>query len=141
MASLDHEMTVHLDMKRSPAMREFARMIVRETIRQEKDLDLIGNATRSDTFAKELEGRIIKIESTALSPIHTKVTFENTGEEVPNIRRVELCLDAQTGEMNATLYRWDLNGHEEPAVECASTGNVEVSILARVSGAHTEEQS
>jgi hypothetical protein len=138
MASLDHEMTVNLDMRPSPAMREFARLIVRETLRQAKDLDLIDNAIESDTFAKELAGRVVKVESTSPSPVHTKVTFADTGEEVPDIRRVEICLDAQTGEMTAALYRWKLSGCEEPTVERATTTSVEVSTVTLVSDTHLE---
>lgn len=140
MASLDHEMTVNLDMRPSPAMREFAKLIVRETIRQTRDMAEVYNAITSDTFAKELAGRTVKIESSSPSPVHTKVTFADSGEEIPDIRRVEVCMDAQTGEMMAALYRWKLNGHEEPSLERATTNNVEISTVTVVSDTHLERQ-
>lgn len=130
MASLDHEMTINLDVKPSPAMYKFAQTIVRETFRQAQDKDIIENATDSNTLARELAGRVVKIEGPSLAATHVNVTFADTGEGVSDIRRVELVLDAQTGEMEATLYRWKLDG-DEAALERATTHDVEVSTLAR----------
>lgn len=132
MARSNREMNTLLKMQHSPVMREFVQRIVREALKQERDLDLIQNATLSDTLARELEGRAIKIESTDLSPVHTKVTFADTGEDVPDLRRVEICLDAQTGEMGAVLYRWVQNDCKEMLLERANTTKVEASTLARI---------
>lgn len=132
MAKLEHEMTVLLEMKHSPIMREFVYSIVRETLRQAKDLDLIRDATQSNTLASELAGRTIKIEGPTLVAHAADVKFADTGESVPGIRRVELTIDAQTGEMNAKLYRWGQDDRSEAILERAITSDVEVSTLARI---------
>jgi hypothetical protein len=128
------------DLERDPEVREFARMIVRETIRQTRDMTDVYNALSSDSFAKELAGRTVKIESSSSSPENTRVTFADTGEEIPNMRRVEICLDAQTGEMIAALYRWKHSGSDESMLERATTNSVEVSTVTIVSDTHLEIQ-
>lgn len=132
MAKLEHEMTILLEMKHSPVMREFVYSIVRETLRQAKDLDLIRDAVQCDTLASELVGHTIKVEGPTLAAHAADVKFVDTGESVPGIRRVELTIDAQTGEMNATLYRWGQNDRTEAILERATTSDVEVSTLARI---------
>lgn len=135
MAKLNHEMTVLLEMKHSPVMREFVQSIVRETLRQTENLDIVHNAVESSTLASELVGRTIKIEGPTLAAYDADVKFADTGESVPGIRRVELVLDAQTGQMEATLYRWATNEQNtEAMLKRATTNNVEVSTLARVVG-------
>jgi hypothetical protein len=93
----------------------------------EQDKALIHGATPDDAFAKELLGRLIKVECPAL-PVAYKgnVTFADTGETVPNIRRVELVLDAQTGTASAKLYRWKHNFPDDSALVYAEANSVDV---------------
>jgi hypothetical protein len=93
----------------------------------EQDKALVRDATPDDAFAKALLGRLIKVECPAL-PVGSKgkVTFADTGETVPNIRRVELVLDAQTGVASAKLYRWKHNFPDDSALIYAGVNSVDI---------------
>ena len=106
-----------------------------EQIRQLENAAIIRDAVPSDDLAKELVGRTIKIDGPDLTPVKGNITFVDTGETVPGIRRIEITLDAQTGEMTARLYRWKTDDLTA-SLEHAETTNFEVSTLARVEEIH-----
>jgi hypothetical protein len=101
-------------------------------LRQLEDAALIRDSTVSDDLAKELIGRTIKIVCPDLTAHTGNLTFADTGEPVPGIRRVEITLDAQTNEVTARFYRWKHNDQAASSLEHAETSSIELSTLAAV---------
>jgi hypothetical protein len=101
-------------------------------LRQLEDAALIRDSTPSDALTNEFTGRTILIVFPDLTAHKGKITFADTGEPVPGIRRVEITLDAQTNEVTARLYRWKHNDQAASSLEYAETSSIELSTLAAV---------